>query len=101
MTNYDPLLGKLINTIPLSETEPFEDKGKIHIFEEGIVFEEEDGATLQVFYRYINDIVFLEKALYDKYLCQLIYKNYIGNETVRNLYINVDDYNYIREKVKA
>lgn len=99
MTNYDPMLGKLINTITLSENEPFEDKGKIHIFEEGIVFEQ-DGATLQVFYRYINDIVFLEKALYDKYLCQLIYRDYLGNETVKNLYINVNDYNYIREKVK-
>lgn len=99
MNNFDPLLGKLINTIPLSESEPFEDKGKIYIFEEGIVFEENE-ATLQVFYRNFNDVVFLEKALYEKYLCQLIYKDYLGNETVKNLYINVDDYNYIRKKVK-
>ena len=99
MSDFDPLLGKLISTVPLTGEDPFDEKGKIHIFEEGIVFEE-DGATLQVFYRYVNDIVFLEKALYDKYLCQLIYRDYQGNETVRNLYINVRDYNYIKEKVK-
>jgi hypothetical protein len=99
MNNFDPLLGKLINTIPISEKEPFEDKGKLHIFEEGIIFEE-DGATVQVFYRYVNDVVFLEKALYDKYLCQIIYRDYLGNENVKNLYINVEDYNYIKEKVK-
>jgi hypothetical protein len=99
MTTFDPLLGKLINTIPLSEKEPFEDKGKLHIFEEGVVFEE-DGATLQVFYRKFDELVFLEKALYDKYFCQFIYKDYRGNEIVKNLYINVEDYNYIKEKVK-
>lgn len=99
MTNYDPMLGKLINTTTLSEKEPFEDKGKIYIFEEGIIFEEGE-ATVQVFYRYVTDLIFLEKALYEKYLCQVIYRDYLGNEVVRNLYINVNDYNYIREKVK-
>jgi len=99
MSINDPMLGKLINTIPISEKEPFENKGKLYIFEEGLVFEEAD-ATVQVFYRYVNEINFLERALYDKYLCQIIYRDYLGNERVRNLYINVDDYNYIKEKVK-
>lgn len=99
MSDFDPLLGKLINTIPLTGEDPFDEKGKIYIFEEGIIFEE-DGATVQVFYRNADDIVFLEKALYDKYLCQIIYRDYLRNEIVRNLYINVDDYNYIRKKVK-
>lgn len=99
MTIFDPLLGNLINTIPLCEDDPFVEKGKLHILEEGIVFEE-DGATQVVFFRYFNDIIFLEKAMYEKYLCQLIYRDYLGNEKVRNLYINVNDYNYIRSKVK-
>ena len=99
MSIIDPLLGDLVNTIPLSESEPFEEKGKVYIYEHGIVIEE-SGATVKVFYRYLNEIVFLETALYNKYLCQLIYRDYLGNEKVRNLYINVNDYNYIKEKVK-
>lgn len=100
MSTFDSLLGNLINTTPLSESEPFENKGKLYIFEEGIIFEE-DEATIQVFYRNVDEVVFLEKALYEKYLCQIIYRDYLGNENVRNLYINVNDYNYIKEKVKV